>query len=143
MRYLTILLCLTLTGCGTFSSPVSGVFDMFKGKANELSSEQIEAIGNTVSHTSYALSVWVYAGIILFVVGIIMLAFSLSRHAGIIFVVGGVACSFAGNLIEDYAHYVIIAFIATGLSYGSFKVGNKFGYQLGYKDGEDYMENDQ
>lgn len=142
MKYL-LPLTLLLTGCGTLSNPLSSVYSAFRSKTNELSPEQIAAIGNTVSHTSNALSVWVYAGIILFVAGIIMLAFSLSKYAGIIFIIGGVACSFAGHLIEDYAHYVIIAFIASGLAYGSYTLGNRQGYQLGYKDGEDYMENDQ
>ncbi len=138
MKYL-IPLSLLLTGCGTFGNPASGLFDIFKGKGNEYTPEQIEAMGNTVSYTGGALSVWVYAGIILVVIGIIMLAFSLSRHAGTIFIAGGVACAFTGHLIEDYAHYTVLALIGAGFMYASYFAGKK----LGFEKGKDYMENEQ
>ena len=140
MKYLLALPFLLLCGCGTMQNPLTKLYSAFNYE--QATPEQIEALGNTVSNTGIALSYFVYGGIFLILAGIIMLAFSISKHAGVIFIVGGFSCGFTGHIIEEYAHYALITALAIGLTYGGFRVGNKWGRKLGYEEGKDFAESD-
>ena len=45
------------------------------------------------------------------------------KNSAVIIIAGGAACAFTGYLIEEYAHYAMIAALAAGLAYGGFWVG--------------------
>jgi len=133
LKYLNIIIPIALlSGCGS----VGNGFKQLLDKANGLSPAQIQAMGHATSNTGIALSYFVLGGCCLSLIGIIMLAFGTSKHAGTILIAGGAGCAMTGYLIEEYAHYVLIATLTSGLAYGSFILGNKWGYKLGFNDGK-------
>ena len=119
---------------------MSSVLGVFTKKASELSPEQIEALGNTVSHTGTALSHWITGGLALFIIGAIMLAWSSSKRAGVIFMACGAGASFTAYAIEEYALYSVGGGLFIASLFGVYELGSKVHYKLGFERGKDYEE---
>ena len=140
MKYLIIPLLL-LTGCGSIYNGTKAVGDAWSW-VTEMpegvsESDGTEPAGEVVEK---ALSLFVYAGVIMFVIGVILIAFGPTKHTGLMLIAGGAGCAMTGYVIEEYAHLAIVSTIAGIALYIVHKISRSSGYALGFERGKDFEE---
>lgn len=128
----------TLVGCGTVGRVTSSVGTAWDYVVHppEIGPQTEE--GSDV--TEKALGLFVYIGALMFVVGVLMCLFSLTRHHGLILLAGGVASALAGHVIEEYAHMVLMSSLGGTALFIVHKISRTSGYELGFERGKDFTE---
>lgn len=127
MRNLNNILLIALVSLSTYGCGTIG------GMARKAFTPSVPPLPPVNGNVDAALSYFVFVGVALVLVGIILLV-SPFKHHGSILIMGGAGCAFTGYVIEQYAHYAMIAGVVSSLCYAAFRVGLK----MKPKDGGGY-----
>jgi hypothetical protein len=148
-----LFLLLSLSGCGigkavdstteTVTNKVTSIFKTSEKQSHGMSEEQIKDIikNYNQSHTSKSLSIFIWIGGALFLVGAVLVVSGISRSSGLISMGCGAGSAFIGYAIEEYALEAICIGGGLAVVAGCFEIGYRYGEKLGFEKGKDFKEN--